>query len=110
VSAPWNGLRLFPWEEEAARRLDELPAHGDAAVALVGPEGGFTQEEVALARAHGFVPLTLGPRVLRAETAAIVIVAQCHRRWGGAGAWWRVAPAPGAPPPPRRWRHSASST
>ena len=84
VSAPWTGLRLIPWEEEAARRLDELPTHGDAAVALVGPEGGFTQDEVTLASAHGFVPLTLGPRVLRAETAAIVIVAQCQHRWGDA--------------------------
>lgn len=38
---------------------------------LSGPEGGLSPEEDALARAHGFVPVTLGPRVLRAETAAL---------------------------------------
>jgi 16S rRNA (uracil1498-N3)-methyltransferase len=37
----------------------------------IGPEGDFTPEEIALARAHGCVPLTLGPIVLRVETAAI---------------------------------------
>lgn len=38
---------------------------------LSGPEGGLSAEEDALARAHGFVPVTMGPRVLRAETAAL---------------------------------------
>ena len=65
-----------------ARRLDELPARAEAVVALVGPEGGLAADEVALARAHGFVPITLGPRVLRAETAAIAVAAHCQRRWG----------------------------
>ncbi len=39
---------------------------------LVGPEGGFTAEEVADARRLGFLPVSLGPRILRTETAAIV--------------------------------------
>jgi 16S rRNA (uracil1498-N3)-methyltransferase len=39
---------------------------------LIGPEGGFTPDEVKLAEAHGFVRTTLGRRILRAETAAIV--------------------------------------
>jgi 16S rRNA (uracil1498-N3)-methyltransferase len=38
---------------------------------LVGPEGDFTPAEIALARSHGCVPLTLGPIILRVETAAI---------------------------------------
>ena len=38
---------------------------------LVGPEGGFTDEELATIRAAGFVGLPLGPRILRAETAAV---------------------------------------
>jgi 16S rRNA (uracil1498-N3)-methyltransferase len=84
VAQPWPGVRLIPWEEEPARRLDELASRTGAAVALIGPEGGFTAAEVALARAHDFVPLTLGPRVLRAETAAIVVAAECQRRWGDA--------------------------
>ena len=38
---------------------------------LSGPEGGLSAEEEGLAAAHGFLPVTLGPRVLRAETAAL---------------------------------------
>jgi 16S rRNA (uracil1498-N3)-methyltransferase len=40
-------------------------------VLLSGPEGGWSDAEDALARAQGFVPVTLGARVLRAETAAL---------------------------------------
>lgn len=82
VAEPWSGVRLLPWEGETSRRLDDLPSAARAVVALVGPEGGFAPDEVALAEAHGFVPVTLGPRILRAETAAITIVAHCQRRWG----------------------------
>ena len=39
---------------------------------LVGPEGGFSADELAAARAAGFLPVGLGPRILRTETAAIV--------------------------------------
>jgi 16S rRNA (uracil1498-N3)-methyltransferase len=39
---------------------------------LSGPEGGLSPAEEALARAQGFAPVTLGPRVLRAETAPIM--------------------------------------
>jgi 16S rRNA (uracil1498-N3)-methyltransferase len=46
-----------------------------AATLLVGPEGGFTDEEVARAVAHGARPASLGPRILRAETAALAAVA-----------------------------------
>ncbi|HNX51845.1 MAG TPA: RsmE family RNA methyltransferase, partial [Thermoanaerobaculaceae bacterium] len=42
---------------------------------LVGPEGGFTAGEVAAALAAGFQPLGLGPRILRAETAALAATA-----------------------------------
>ena len=44
-------------------------------VFAVGPEGGFTVEEVEAAREAGFVPVGLGPRVLRTETAALVVLA-----------------------------------
>ena len=45
---------------------------GNAAVLLVGPEGGFTEAERAQAIASGFQPIGLGPHVLRTETAALV--------------------------------------
>ncbi len=44
-------------------------------VFLSGPEGGLSPAEEALARAQGFVPVTLGPRVLRAETAPLAALA-----------------------------------
>jgi 16S rRNA (uracil1498-N3)-methyltransferase len=43
--------------------------------ALIGPEGGFTPDEVERAVAAGFEPVGLGPQVLRAETAALAVAA-----------------------------------
>jgi 16S rRNA (uracil1498-N3)-methyltransferase len=51
------------------------PASPGAILALVGPEGGFTPEEVAAAVAAGSTPASLGPHVLRIETAAIAAAA-----------------------------------
>jgi 16S rRNA (uracil1498-N3)-methyltransferase len=42
---------------------------------FIGPEGGFDEEEIAAAQTAGVLPVTLGPRILRAETAAIVAAA-----------------------------------
>jgi 16S rRNA (uracil1498-N3)-methyltransferase len=50
-----------------------VKAPGCDTVAAVGPEGGFTEDEVALARAAGWHMLDLGPRILRVETAAIAL-------------------------------------
>ncbi len=44
---------------------------------LIGPEGGFSEEELELAARHDCVPVSLGPRRLRSETAAIVSVSRC---------------------------------
>ena len=46
-------------------------ARPERALMLIGPEGDFTPAEIALARSHGCAPLTLGPIILRVETAAI---------------------------------------
>ena len=56
-----------------AGRIAELAAGGPGEEALVlsGPEGGLSAAEEQAALARGFAPLTLGPRVLRAETAAL---------------------------------------
>jgi 16S rRNA (uracil1498-N3)-methyltransferase len=45
------------------------------AIILVGPEGGFTDEERSLAVGAGAVSISLGPRILRAETAALAVLA-----------------------------------
>jgi 16S rRNA (uracil1498-N3)-methyltransferase len=53
-----------------------------ALAAVVGPEGGLTEEELAACRRARTIPVSLGPRVLRAETAAIVAVALLQARFG----------------------------
>lgn len=62
-------------------------SHPDVArvIAMVGPEGGFSKEEVEFAQQHGFVAVGLGPRILRTETAAIVASALCQHLWGDLG-------------------------
>jgi len=72
-----GGLSLLPWEGEAESNLRSvLRASKAAAINLfIGPEGGFTPEEVELARAHGVMPVTMGRRIMRAETAGLVAAA-----------------------------------
>lgn len=49
---------------------------------LIGAEGGLSDSEILLSKDHGFLPLTLGPRILRTETAAVTALAVCQDRWG----------------------------
>jgi 16S rRNA (uracil1498-N3)-methyltransferase len=58
-------------EKELLLRPDFFPAPGQVLL-LIGPEGGFHQKEVRQLAASGFTAITLGPLILRAETAAIV--------------------------------------
>ncbi len=51
------------------------PAANSSLLALIGPEGGWTDDEIALLTAAGAVPVSLGPRVLRVETACIAVAA-----------------------------------
>lgn len=53
----------------------DLGRAADGASIAVGPEGGFSEEEEAAALARGFIPVSLGPRILRTETAGMVAVA-----------------------------------
>jgi 16S rRNA (uracil1498-N3)-methyltransferase len=85
VRAVWPPLRILAWEGERAVSFESLPAAAGAAIAIVGPEGGFAPDEVDAARDAGFAPVALAPRILRAETAAIVTAALCLHRWGDVG-------------------------
>ena len=58
------------------------PLPGDSITLLIGPEAGLTDAEEAAARAAGFQGITLGPRVMRTETAALAALAAIHARWG----------------------------
>ncbi|MDI3310594.1 MAG: 16S rRNA (uracil(1498)-N(3))-methyltransferase [Thermoanaerobacterium sp.] len=68
-------LCIIPYEREFNVRLkDVLKENHDAKniCIFIGPEGGFSDHEVAMATKNGAVPVTLGPRILRTETAGIV--------------------------------------
>ena len=84
VAASSGALRLV-LVPGAATRLRELTlpeGHDGALDLLVGPESGLSDEEVALATRAGFVPVSLGPRVLRTETAGLAAVAALQARFG----------------------------
>ncbi len=76
AAAPPAGQRLLLSLRPETQPLHAL-AQGSAAPVwfLSGPEGGLAPAEEALALAHGFAPATLGPRVLRAETAPLAALA-----------------------------------
>lgn len=59
-----------------------LPANLSSLTALVGSEGGWTDEELAAARQAGWMIVTLGGRTLRAETAAITVAALLQHLYG----------------------------
>jgi 16S rRNA (uracil1498-N3)-methyltransferase len=78
-----DGLRLIA--DPCGRLVGDWPgaAEGEAIALAVGPEGGFTAEEVAAAVERGWQPISLGATLLRVETAAVV---------GGALALLRCSP------------------
>ena len=70
-----EGLKILLWEKCGGKLKDILGKHFSRRIyAMVGPEGGFGADEVLLAKARGFIPIKLGQRVLRTETAAIALV------------------------------------
>jgi len=70
-----DGLKILLWEKKGEPIKKILKQYLPQKVyVMVGPEGGFTEEEVNLAKGEGFVPVKLGQRILRTETAAITVV------------------------------------
>jgi 16S rRNA (uracil1498-N3)-methyltransferase len=66
----------------AGQSLAAQPAPGGPVELLVGPEGGLSERELDIAATIGFVPLALGPRVLRTETAPLAALAAIQSLWG----------------------------
>jgi 16S rRNA (uracil1498-N3)-methyltransferase len=67
----------------SAKPITELSQPLDKNVSvLIGPEGGLTEDEVAASIKQGFQPVALGPRVLRTETAPVVILTCINLLWG----------------------------
>lgn len=88
-------LSMFEWMAEAddsrcvvldplaEDKLSGLPVGGDAMSIVVGPEGGFTQEEMDAVRLNELTAVSLGPRVLRTETAGPAAIAVLQAKTGG---------------------------
>lgn len=78
---PGDGLRLI-LDPSAHTPLERSLYAGGPITVLVGPEGGFSEREIAAAREHGFVAVRLGPRTLRTETAALAALTAVQLLWG----------------------------
>lgn len=93
-------LRAFLWEEERALSLRQALTQAESlssAALMTGPEGGFSAEEAAQAASAGFQAVTLGPRILRCETAPLAALTALMYHTGGLDA----APAEGEPSAPQ---------
>jgi len=76
-------LKLLLWEESGQPLPAILPEQPPKSIAvIVGPEGGISSREAALAEAAGFLPVRLGPRILRTETAGLAIMAILQYLYG----------------------------
>jgi 16S rRNA (uracil1498-N3)-methyltransferase len=79
TSASGDALKLIFWEEESQKTIrdmltDETCAATKDFFIVVGPEGGFSKDEVTMAKEGGFVSVSLGKQILKVETAAVAII------------------------------------
>lgn len=81
-----HDLKLFFWEnKEGQKSVREIFASIEkinSVMTIIGPEGGFSTEEVQLAADAGYEPVTMGSRILRSETAAVAAVAILQHELG----------------------------
>ncbi len=80
-----GALKLLFWEKETEQTLKQVhakEARVPSVSLVVGPEGGFSVEEAQLAREWGYTTVHLGPRILRAETAAVAALSLVQYLWG----------------------------
>lgn len=84
-----TGLVLIPWEGETVQSLKQVlerrPGLPEQVTVLIGPEGGFSLKEVEEAKRNGAIPVTLGPRILRTETAGLVVASALLYHFGDLG-------------------------
>jgi 16S rRNA (uracil1498-N3)-methyltransferase len=81
-----NGLKIFLYEKRGENLKEVLKrCQAKKVYVMVGPEGGFTEGEVMKAKNRGFIPVKLGQRILRTETAAITFVGILQYELGDLG-------------------------
>lgn len=74
---------LHPQSERSLLGIKNPTPH--SITLLIGPEGGLEEREIEFAKAHGYGGLSLGPRVLRTETAGLTVLAALQTLWGDLG-------------------------
>lgn len=78
-----KGLKLIAHLNQGPLKLSQEPFNPAAGVTLaIGPEGGFSETEIEIAVTAGFLPFSIGPRILRAETAPAALLAYLQTRIG----------------------------
>jgi len=89
VCGAWHcDLKLLLWEKESVCGLAEIRGERPelkSVLLAIGPEGGFSSEEAAKAKEHGFRSIRLGKRILRTETAALAALSLVQFLWGDLG-------------------------
>jgi 16S rRNA (uracil1498-N3)-methyltransferase len=82
-----EGARMILWEEEPTplREVIERIDPKRGITLLIGPEGGFSEDEVSTAQGSGFLVAGLGQRILRAETASLSVLSILQHRFGDLG-------------------------
>jgi 16S rRNA (uracil1498-N3)-methyltransferase len=79
-----NGLKVFLDPYADLTLIDVAPVDMKVTL-LTGPEGGFSAQERDIAKAAGFIPVRLGSRILRTETASLAALAAVQMLWGDFG-------------------------
>lgn len=82
LSLPSTDTTRLVLEPSAGAKLAALSAPEGDVQLLIGPEGGFSEAEITRIQSAGFAPVSLGPRVLRMETAALAALASMQTLWG----------------------------
>lgn len=76
-----GGLKVF-LDPYAEKNLAQLSPENNSVTLLTGPEGGFSSQEREIAKAAGFIPVRLGARILRTETASLAALSAVQMLWG----------------------------
>jgi 16S rRNA (uracil1498-N3)-methyltransferase len=84
---PHQSLRLILCEREGRRLKEVLRESKDQRriFFIIGPEGGMSQGEVEESMGMGFVPVFMGERIMRAETASLCLISILQYEWGDIG-------------------------
>ncbi len=85
-----NSLSMVLWEEEGRNSLKKVIKKStlekiERVNVFIGPEGGWTPYEIDLMKGKGIIPVSLGPRILRTETAGIIAVSLILYEWDDLG-------------------------